>query len=257
MRTIRRYEIECDGKPHRFRLCYDPIYVATSPFRDQLYFWAEYSEEVDDYETLLQVFATDEPLPEQYLWLGSVIKGKVGDAVHLIALPPPEVEPDPRPGISELIERSSLGTPGAKALRARATSEGSGRVLTLARERYRLPGPVHRLIELLEKPGAELCLRDEHAGPWPVRKSIQSSQSPPAGYRSSAAMNAARTYLTSRAKRPARKHCRSTTGRKDTHELAFPVPDGRAGRHPGRSRVAVRGHRADGNAVKGGPCPEQ
>lgn len=132
MRTILRYEIPCDGKPHAFQLCYDPIYVSASPFRDQLYFWAEHDDDVETYAALMQVFPTGDPLPENYLWLGSVIKGSIGEAWHLIMLPPPE-PPGERP-IMELIENSSLGTPGARALRERVSSETTDRVLARARE---------------------------------------------------------------------------------------------------------------------------
>lgn len=88
MRSMQRYQIDIDGRPHKFRLYFDPIHVAPGILRDQLFFWAEQDDELEEHDVLLQVVPTGVLYPGRSLWLGSVVRKHADEAWHLIELPP-------------------------------------------------------------------------------------------------------------------------------------------------------------------------
>jgi hypothetical protein len=93
MRTIWRYTIPCDGKPHEYTLSYGPFHVALSQeTMDEIDFWAEHSDEVNPFTLKLQVVGTGQPLPDSALWLGTTQRNRAGEVWHLVQLATPDGE---------------------------------------------------------------------------------------------------------------------------------------------------------------------
>jgi hypothetical protein len=93
MRSIRRYVIPIDGQAHQFRMCYDPLHASRGLMKDELYFWAEHDDDTGEYTVTLQVFDTGVPVPDNALWLATVLKTSSGEAWHLMNVTVP-VESD-------------------------------------------------------------------------------------------------------------------------------------------------------------------
>ena len=89
MRSIRRYTIAADGKPHTFKLCYDPLYASRGLMRDELYFWAEHDDDTGEFDTQLMVTGDGAQIPPNSLWIASVETGVAGSVWHLLQLGPP------------------------------------------------------------------------------------------------------------------------------------------------------------------------
>lgn len=75
-RTVRRYEVPVDGKPHGHELTGNPLHVAArrrpdDPVAHVVEFWAEHDDQAPPVKRRFQVFGTGHRLPEGARWRGT------------------------------------------------------------------------------------------------------------------------------------------------------------------------------------------
>jgi len=86
VRTIRKYTIPADGKPHDYELSCVPIAVANGTLRDEVDFWEDHDDSEETWTVRLQVVTTGEELPGVALWLGTTPE-RYGTVRHLVQIP--------------------------------------------------------------------------------------------------------------------------------------------------------------------------
>ncbi|MGP3914351.1 DUF7352 domain-containing protein [Nonomuraea sp. 10N515B] len=79
-KTVLRYEVPIDGRPHTFKLTYGPHKVATKRIgvahanvTHRVEFWVEHEDRdgVTAVERTFQVFGTGQPIPASAMWCGT------------------------------------------------------------------------------------------------------------------------------------------------------------------------------------------
>lgn len=87
MRTIYRYVVPVDDRPHSFTLTGDPVAVAVAEACiDRVEFWAEHDDDAGATDRSFQVFGTGHPLPPGARYAGTC--NRVSGLVwHLMEVP--------------------------------------------------------------------------------------------------------------------------------------------------------------------------
>ena len=96
MRTIWRYEVPIDDKPHKFTLRGEPGVVVAAKGLYPNYaieFWAEYDDSREPFDMWLEVYGTGHKIPDDALhWATAPRMMPNGFVFHLYEVSPPNPE---------------------------------------------------------------------------------------------------------------------------------------------------------------------